>query len=166
VRLNWTAETDEAHAGFRILRGETSPLPLHSGLLSPSARDYVDRDVEPGQRYVYWLEAVERDGAVLRFGPETAVLPVRGLLAGRPFPNPLVSSTRLDVAGLEPGASAIVVDLTGRSVRSLELPAGGRGLVSWDGRDDEGRPTPAGVYLIHIVSGSERISRRVIKTGT
>jgi hypothetical protein len=37
------------------------------------------------------------------------------------------------------------------------------GIVSWDGRDDQARDLPSGVYFVRISTGSEVETRKVIK---
>lgn len=84
------------------------------------------------------LPATTAPGARIRFSlvqPQPASGTVRGMLA---LPN---------------GGDVLpaIVDLTGRRVRTLApmrgLPAGVHDVV-WDGRDDNGRDAPSGVYLL------------------
>ena len=72
----------------------------------------------------------------------------RGVL--RISPNPFSSSVRVTLAGAPvPGVATLrIYDLSGRLVRRM---TGGMGGFVWDGRDDQGVPLPAGVYL-HRVS--------------
>jgi flagellar hook assembly protein FlgD len=42
-------------------------------------------------------------------------------------------------------------------------PAGGRRTMSWDGRDEHGKPAPAGVYLLlGRMDGASRFMRVVL----
>jgi hypothetical protein len=57
-----------------------------------------------------------------------------------------------------------VRDALGRTVRALWS-----GMVScpalpltWDGRDDDGRAVPAGLYLVDARVGSERVTLRLV----
>lgn len=64
-------------------------------------------------------------------------------------PNPFRESTTIRwagaaAAGAEPGEIE-VIDASGRVVRRLPAAAG---EVTWDGRDDSGAPTAAGVYFV------------------
>ncbi|MBE0566246.1 MAG: hypothetical protein IH621_09830, partial [Krumholzibacteria bacterium] len=36
------------------------------------------------------------------------------------------------------------------------------GAAAWDGRDDRGRPAPAGVYLVHLQAGNEETRQRLV----
>ena len=50
-----------------------------------------------------------------------------------------------------------VCDLRGRIVRRLldGGAAGGAVAVTWDGRGDDGRTMPAGVYVARVVAGRQ-----------
>jgi hypothetical protein len=82
-------------------------------------------------------------------------------------PNPFRSGTRIAFALERPGTVDLtVVDLEGRRVRALTVgqPFGaGPQSVSWDGRRDDGRVAPAGVYWVRLrwPDGADR--RRLVK---
>jgi hypothetical protein len=60
--------------------------------------------------------------------------------------------------------SATVHDVTGRRVRTLDagdFDAAGR-VVSWDGRRDDGRPAPAGIYWLRHAASSGTAPRVVL----
>jgi len=65
----------------------------------------------------------------------------------------------------ESAVELAVYDLTGRQVRTLiggVLMAPGRYPVTWDGRDEGGRPLSSGVYLYRLKAGGDsRISRTI-----
>ena len=68
-----------------------------------------------------------------------------------------------------PGAArcdVMVIDAAGRAVRTLlapaELPAGVHTLA-WDGSDDAGAPTPAGLYFVVAHAGGETHAVRVVR---
>jgi flagellar hook assembly protein FlgD len=66
-----------------------------------------------------------------------------------PWPNPSRDAVQLSLA--LPGKGAVdvdVVDVTGRRVRTLfRGTTGGTLVMRWDGTDDHGHPTPAGIYF-------------------
>ena len=71
-----------------------------------------------------------------------------------PWPNPSRSGTAVafDLPAATT-ASVRVADLQGRTVRTLTDAApfaAGRATLTWDGRDDAGRPASAGVYFVHL----------------
>ncbi|HVP14385.1 MAG TPA: S8 family serine peptidase [Terriglobales bacterium] len=84
-------------------------------------------------------------------GPRTSVA-ARDPTSFSVAPNPFRSRAR--IAG-PPGARLAIFDLSGRRLREAVLDE--RGGFSWDGRDDSGRRTPPGVYLIR---GEDRRSVR------
>src|SRR5262245_34969060 len=65
------------------------------------------------------------------------------------------------------GVRLEVVDFQGRSVRTLLSDAvampGPRETV-WDGRDDDGRPMPAGIYFVRFHGAGRPMSRKLVKT--
>jgi hypothetical protein len=86
------------------------------------------------------------------------------------YPNPFRERTTLTfdipeerITGLP--ARLAVYDVRGRLVRRLEdaphFP--GRFEVPWDGRDDAGRPVPAGVYVARLLLGPDVYSVRMVR---
>jgi hypothetical protein len=87
----------------------------------------------------------------------------RGVVA---TPNPFSGRClfRLET-GLATGATARIHDASGRFVRRLALQreAKGGGVASWDGADECGRQTPAGVYYCRIAGQGYSASAKVVK---
>ena len=73
------------------------------------------------------------------------------------FPNPFNPETNLALS-LPVGADVTVdvYDALGQRLRRIELAGRASGLhvLSWDGRDDSGRPASSGVYLFVVRWGS------------
>ncbi|HIE03522.1 MAG TPA: choice-of-anchor D domain-containing protein, partial [Candidatus Latescibacteria bacterium] len=67
------------------------------------------------------------------------------------FPNPFNSSVSIVAQVPELGSELVVYDVKGRRVRTIarSLPPG-RYVLSWDGRDDLGRPAASGVYILRL----------------
>ena len=88
-----------------------------------------------------------------------------GLRAVRP--NPFQSGTQITFALDRPGrVDLMIVDLEGRRVSALaagQLVGTGPQVVTWEGRRDDGRVAPAGVYwvLLRWPDGVDR--RRIVK---
>jgi hypothetical protein len=61
-------------------------------------------------------------------------------------------------------AELSVFDCQGRCVRRLldAIRPAGPGAVAWDGRDDEGRALPAGVWLVRLNSGDRSVTARAL----
>ena len=59
-----------------------------------------------------------------------------------------------------------IYDASGRLARTLDdgarPRAAGEHLATWDGRDDLGRPLPAGVYLCRLQAGGRSASGKLI----
>jgi hypothetical protein len=89
-----------------------------------------------------------------------------GLSAVSPNPSAGRFALRLD----RPHAMTVeasVRDLQGRTVRRVlpkaVLPAGSSTL-EWDGRDEQGLATPAGVYWIEVRGDARRLTRKLVRT--
>jgi hypothetical protein len=81
------------------------------------------------------------------------------------WPNPFnpLTTVAFDLAEQSPVALTIY-DLTGARVRSLlegRRPAG-RHRVAWDGCDDRGRRVASGVYILQMLAGELRESRKLV----
>lgn len=83
-----------------------------------------------------------------------------------PSPNPFRRGTCIRFATPRPGAEALlrIFDVTGRTVRTLYRGAAHREpmVVEWDGRCDDGRTVPAGVYFVNLHTSSGDATRRVV----
>jgi hypothetical protein len=82
-------------------------------------------------------------------------------------PNPFALTTELRLTLPREGAVTLgIFEVTGRRVRSLLsrqwLPAGPT-LRAWDGRRDDGRAAPAGLYLVRCDTPMGSITRTVVK---
>jgi hypothetical protein len=80
-------------------------------------------------------------------------------------PNPTPDYCRISFR--LPSASSVsinITDVTGRAVRRLfnGLHPGGDYSLVWDGKDDNGRTVPAGVYLTRVQMGDEVSTGRVV----
>jgi hypothetical protein len=81
-------------------------------------------------------------------------------------PNPFAGTTRLEMvipAGAT-DADLAVYSVDGRRVATLMSGAAGAGArtVTWDGRDDAGRRSGAGVYFARLRAGEETVTRRIV----
>jgi hypothetical protein len=81
------------------------------------------------------------------------------------FPNPFSSATRLEFSLEAAGPVDVFIhDLQGRRLRVLvqkSLPAGTHS-TRWDGRDDQGRAVPAGIYFAMIRQGGRSEVRKLV----
>jgi hypothetical protein len=170
--LRWSVPLDRAGGLYRVWRapngadnagpepGPDATLlePAPVGPLAAGGADYTFRDATapPGESVAYWIEDAEGEFA----GPWSGAR--GGSSAGaalRALGNPFRTSTRLSWSAPVGGGVEITIhDAAGRHVRAL-LRAGGtvaggtagrQGEAVWDGRDDSGRPVPAGAYWARL----------------
>jgi hypothetical protein len=81
-------------------------------------------------------------------------------------PNPFAGRVALRIAGPRvTAARVLIVDASGRLVRTAwNGMLNGRAVaVTWDGRDDFGRDTAPGIYMVRLVSGSGHAIGRLVK---
>ena len=84
------------------------------------------------------------------------------------FPNPAAGRTMIRFRTLSADGAGewdlAIFDVSGRPVRRMEgrSPAGGSSAITWDGKDEQGRPVPGGLYLVTLQSGGARASERVV----
>ncbi|MBM3317190.1 MAG: hypothetical protein FJY75_05010, partial [Candidatus Eisenbacteria bacterium] len=178
VEVAWELPAAPALVGLALERaagdeaGGLGPFArLHEEWLGPGCRDFVDEsaDLDPRRRYAYRLVARDRFGKVRTLGEtETGAAPASGedaffvrSLAGTIVPG----EARIEfAAGTTDIEELAVYDAAGRRIADLRaraIPAaGGRGAVSWDGRDDAGRGAPAGLYWIRMrADGAQRAAK-------
>ena len=85
-------------------------------------------------------------------------------------PNPFISSTTIHLLGEQEhkgiGAQEIkIYNLSGRLVKQFRLPTAYSLLptvVKWDGRDNDGRRLPGGVYFLRFKAGEYTLSSKLL----
>ena len=174
VLVGWEI-TGDVPAGLRVLRsvGESEPEAIHDNPLPGSATSYLDRKdkgfqpvVQPlaGIAYRYWLEVVEEDGTVSRFGPTepvsfpgTAKEPALSV-----YPSPAADSLTIEYTLPEEGSVTITLyDLSGRRITTLldENVTAGRHELTYDAS-----LLPPGVYLARLSTDTATLTRRLVIT--
>jgi hypothetical protein len=106
-------------------------------------------------------------GATLAGKPRVArdpALPLRASL--ELYPNPSSSTVRISAAALttaaaEQPATLSILDVSGRLVRRMTGPAGAG--FEWDGRDDDGRLVPPGVYVHRLETTGQTLYGRSLR---
>lgn len=81
------------------------------------------------------------------------------------YPNPFNSVTTIQYGLLSLGQVALeIFDLQGRKVRTLFLGKGkiGHHEVVWDGKNEQGRRLPSGLYLCRLQAGPFRTTRKLL----
>jgi predicted lipoprotein with Yx(FWY)xxD motif len=94
-----------------------------------------------------------------------SMTPAASLSVGASYPNPFSAQTSFDMTLRNDSAvSAEVFDVAGRRVRAIamgRMHAGAARLI-FDGRDNDGRPLPSGVYFLRVRAASGTAMRKLV----
>jgi hypothetical protein len=172
VELSWPLPADGADGChvYRAVAGRETRLT--GAVLVPSGGGYrfVDDPAGlPAGTTIAYSYAVVRAGAEIARSPEVeVVLPgapaaVTRLLPNRPNPFNPATEIHFTLARTERVRIA-VYDVTGRLVAGLEDGAREAGAhhVTWNGRDDAGRPVPSGAYYVRLETLRGRDTRKIM----
>lgn len=137
---------------------------LDGGVMPPGPYLLAILPPPPPRVAGYYATAVSEAGARLGVRVPTVPAPVATgeerlpdrFRLGRPYPNPVSASAggavRVSVALPSAGILHVALfDALGRRVALLHQAPhrAGRSLLQWPVRDDEGRPVPPGLYVLH-----------------
>ena len=145
-------------------------------------REWIDISQYEGQSTIYVRFRLhsdggnQRDGAylddvrILAYTKPSAVGDVARLLPDTPvllpnFPNPFNLQTTIRFyLPLADNARLLVYDLNGSLVRTLSQKFWSKGWhrVSWNGRDDQQRVVPSGIYFLSLQSGKHKKVRKMM----
>jgi hypothetical protein len=81
------------------------------------------------------------------------------------YPNPFNLQTNIEYSLPEETSVRLsVYNLFGQKIRTLVngVQSAGRNLVQWNGTDDAAGAVGAGIYLIRLEAGAQRLTRRVV----
>ncbi len=161
---------------LRYSDGSVSEFTERTAELAPGGGLLIEDIAAIGEDGFGELYIVDRDnnsttgGEIYRILPaESASVDEGGLTAEGPLvfrriaPNPFRDHVRFDLQTDAPGRLRVdVIDPLGKVVRRLEADApGGPASLAWDGRDDDGRALPAGVYFARVEHNGRRLTRTV-----
>jgi len=178
VRLTWNSatfagpSTAAAYAVYCSTGADFSPV-MANGFY-PSFVDtsldttYNHTTVVPGVTYYYRVNAFVLADSIAGGYSDTASSILLGITDDQKLPattgitavipNPANSSCRIEFS-IAPGlardipAFIDIYDMSGRSVRRIDLERPGIGYALWDGKDNTGRELPSGTYLAKLISG-------------
>ncbi len=173
VQLNWSPSPDLDLLGYAVYRAgaASGPWTRVSGATFPGAA-WTDASVPSGVKRLYYAvtaedvsgnESAKSSAVQVNFGggAKLAIEPV--------YPNPsrAANSVRIPV-DLPDGATSLrvdIVDALGRRVRGMQVNGllGETTEVQWDGRSDDGRGTPPGIYRAVLVANGSRSSVRLVR---
>lgn len=115
-----------------------------------------------GQNYLIRVSGVKNAAGIpIRsgYGDQASLIQVKDNLAEvAVFPNPWRAGhdgERITFINLTSRARIRVLNISGKLLKTLEETDGNGGL-EWDLRDETGALIPAGIYLFHVTSGTER----------
>jgi hypothetical protein len=169
--IEWSMIDESAVAGYHLDRASDPAGPftrLTQTLIDVgSSHYYLDGDVALGATYLYRLEALSRSGDVQFFGPITAqAIGTMKPYLGSVSPNPSFGAATISFSLSRPSKAILrIVDLNGRNVRVLLdgiIPPGER-TTEWDGRDQQGRTVPAGIYFYELSTSGFNATRKLVR---
>ncbi len=175
VRLEWRTQSETENLGFHVFRSTnakdgyqqiTTNMITGAGT-SSSIHDYLfeDRNITANQTYYYKLADVDFRGRMQLHGPImiTASAPSEYTLAQN-YPNPFNPETTISFSLKETGyVNLTIYNMNGQIIRTLAAKQYNAGMHScnWDGRDNNGKTVPSGVYLYKIKVNGYEISRKM-----
>ncbi len=121
---------------------------------------YADNDND----YDYLTVKYTEEGAIV----EKIRMPAaaKGFEVYSPYPNPFKSQIQIKYSLVKHGCIKIdVYDINGRLVRNLlnqNLQDGVR-IAVWNGKDENGKQLPSGVYFVRLKTPNKSITKKIIK---
>ncbi len=170
--LAWQATEEDPVARFALESRGPSEAEWRLRDRFPGAGPHRWTDPAAAAGTAYRLTALLRSGETVTWAEAVWAggTPTPGLALSAARPNPFRDGTEVPfrAGGLPPGTRlrAEVVDVTGRRVArvgEVALSGAGSGVLRWDGRGDDGRPAPAGVYWLRVEAGAATRSVRLIR---
>jgi len=171
VFLNWQPPASGSPDAYQLYRSETSPvLPETNNFLATvngNTTTYHDTDpaLDAGEQFYYAVTAVyagnesppcQEMAVVVKVVQEPATAIPAEFSLEQNYPNPFNPATEIRFALPQVRhVSLRVYNVLGEGVRTLaDRPyEAGRHRISWDGRDDVGKPVSSGIYLYQIQAG-------------
>jgi hypothetical protein len=174
VVLGWSAPGSDDVVEYRIYRAASPDMDSSTLAGVASSTSFVDADAPPTSIY-YAVVAVDRAGNASALSSEVNVpgepSPGDGTATPRHLallpnvPNPFSAGTRLRIGIPRAGdVSLEVFDVAGRRVagrRIVGLRSGWQ-AVTFDGRSDDGRILPSGIYFVRASAGGESVTRKIL----
>lgn len=173
IRLSFStaSETDNDH--FEIWKSENADdesalltsISSQGNSASEHHYEYVDRAVEAGRTYWYYLADVDINGnrtehrsqTISATAASSSGVPTEYILTA--YPNPFNPTTTISFTLPEAGAAQVAVyDLTGREVAQLvsESLSSGQHDATFDASG-----LPSGIYLVRLQAGAIQLTQKV-----
>lgn len=140
------------------LNETTFPSTHPSTLMSPFiSKGEINHD--PGLMTLAMLEDMGW-GILYPVGTEDGLQP----MMVQTFPNPFAENLHIQLPSDHASLKVDVMDLSGRVLRNWNaVDAGNQTTLMWDGRDQQGHPVTAGMYLLRICDESGVTVKKVVK---
>jgi len=131
-----------------------------------------DKEVEIGNTYWYWLEAVELTGAgqfydqpvsVTVQGEVPPVLPTASAMDNA-YPNPFKqsASTSIDVRIKEgENGTVTIYNILGQAVKTFRVSQGTHKLT-WNGQDARGNNCGSGIYFYKLSTPTTNVTKKMV----
>ncbi len=172
VSLRWSTDSETNHAGFNVLRSRSLAgryEKINRQLILPR-RDgqyvFIDHDVEAGGRYFYKLQDIDLQGNVTEHGAVSInVAAPQSYVLRQNYPNPFNPTTQIGYELPQAGqVNLIIYNSLGQEVRRLvdKQQAAGYHLVTWNGRDQNGKPVPSGIYHYRLQVEDHVATKRML----
>ena len=169
TEFDWTPTPVGDLAEYRIF-GSPDSLFWSQVTTTPAPASHANAPT-PAGRIFFRLYAADTHGntsapasPVFQLGaPDSG--PALTLSFAPPSPSPARTSTRMRLSLPTPArVELLAFDLLGRRVRRIAEGERAAGVydVSWDLRDDEGRPLAPGLYLVRLRTGGREFGHRVL----
>lgn len=184
--VEWTAVNEFNAMGYYIYRSEdselntanvVSPLIYATNQSEPHDYSFTDADL-PGAEFsgylYYWLACIYMDGMTYYWGPDSIYIEPSAVtdeshsptaLLSALYPNPFTNELTITYALKEASPVEIsIYNLKGQRIKSYRNTAkAGEQSYIWDGKDDSGASTAAGIYLLRLSTPHRQQSAKLLK---
>lgn len=170
VTIFWETSYEDQNQGFNVLR-KVLPngkyIQLNEVLIRGSSPySFLDRDIEPGESYIYTIESVSTFGFKIRSRIITLAAPIPETFElHQNYPNPLTFETNIHYQLPRKCQVKIqVYNILGKVVRTLVNNKIDRGFhqIVWNGRDDDGNEVGSGIYFYTITAEKFHDTRKLM----
>ena len=184
VSIKWTTQSETALAGYYLYRGTTNDLSAAEQitlLIVPAnsshgaSYEFIDREIQSGTTYYYWLQSMEMDGSSDFHGPVSVTVNEGGNITPpaiitetrllNAYPNPFNPTTTLCYTLKERGQVKIeIYNVRGQLIRSFMPAPQDKGYyqIIWDGKDLNGTQASSGAYYVRMTCGKYVSSQRIV----
>jgi len=180
VNIAWTTQTETNMNGFNIYRNDDSDvlagaiqiayIPATNTSTTQNYK-HIDREVENGHTYYYWLECVEMNNhstfngpsPVYVDGPTPPVLPEYTIMHNA-YPNPFRAgdgtTINVDVKAGDTG-TVTIYNILGQVVKTVPVIQG-KNDIFWNGRDSKGNLCGNGIYFYKLSTNSLNQTKKMV----